>query len=507
MKNISIIFIVIAAMLTSCSKQHKNSLNKIFNPTNLPPQYFEIDIAKDTTLITKNGCIVKIASGSLQSKTNPVKLEIKEALKIEDILLAGLITKSGNDILSSAGMVYINGLNENEVTIKKAIQILVPTKSYNPEMQIYKGVKEDNNKIDWQAPTPLPPSNIAKQISVGEQIFKNNCSNCHKLEQDYTGPSLLGVTYRRPKKWLYEFTRNPAGTNDKYAECLKQTWQPIIMTAYPNLNNQLLDSLYAYIKSETDKSPKPNITDWATCCDSCVKYQIELAKLENKKTNLQTEQNNYYENQTTTTLQNVDIDSSTFFNTGNTVADFYTIDVDVMGWYNLDVLIKLNKNSVESDVIVKINDTENYIVGLVIPSYKIFVDGIKSSKGNYTFSYNDKPTITLPQNVICNVIAYRFKGDKILFAKSDFASTYSNTITLHFDEINKENLKNEFSKLLLNAKVEEVKVEEIKNEKEINNVVQQIDSLQKNYPKGCNCTYGTADSSSPMPNTGRSYLK
>ena len=111
MKNIFYFFIMLP-FLFGCNK--KTNLNSILNEKNLPPQLFNIDITKDTTLITLNGCLVKIPAGSLQSTTNPVKIIIKEALKIEDILLAGLITKSGNDILSSAGMVYINGLNRSE---------------------------------------------------------------------------------------------------------------------------------------------------------------------------------------------------------------------------------------------------------------------------------------------------------------------------------------------------------------------------------------------------------
>ena len=90
----------------------------------------------------------------------------------------------------------------------------------------------------------------------GEELFKANCANCHKPDQDYTGPKLQGVRERIPDAdWLYKWVANPAGTNDPYATKLKVTWKPIIMTAYPNLKKADIDAIIDYVYAY--KAPVP----------------------------------------------------------------------------------------------------------------------------------------------------------------------------------------------------------------------------------------------------------
>jgi mono/diheme cytochrome c family protein len=81
----------------------------------------------------------------------------------------------------------------------------------------------------------------------GEALFKANCSNCHKPDQDFTGPALKGAKGREPEPgWVYKWVANPAGTSDAYATALKDKWKPTVMTAFPQLKKEEIDAILKY---------------------------------------------------------------------------------------------------------------------------------------------------------------------------------------------------------------------------------------------------------------------
>src|SRR5579859_6982625 len=82
--------------------------------------FFTIDPTHDTSLITPKGAKMAIAAGSFEG-TGPVRLEVKEAYTIGDILAGGLVTTSKGQLLSSGGMIYINAADGKAVKIGKPI--------------------------------------------------------------------------------------------------------------------------------------------------------------------------------------------------------------------------------------------------------------------------------------------------------------------------------------------------------------------------------------------------
>src|SRR5436189_139488 len=98
MRYLPIAFLFFISFLLNCKTRDEKSPknittiaeNNILNENNLPRQVFMIDLEKDNSLITKSGVIVQIPKGSLQSDKNPVSIEIKEAIDMKDIFLAGL---------------------------------------------------------------------------------------------------------------------------------------------------------------------------------------------------------------------------------------------------------------------------------------------------------------------------------------------------------------------------------------------------------------------------------
>ena len=61
------------------------------NNSQLPSNFVTVQPGKDTVIRTAGGAIITIQDGTF---TKPVKLEIKEAYSMADILLGGLVTES-----------------------------------------------------------------------------------------------------------------------------------------------------------------------------------------------------------------------------------------------------------------------------------------------------------------------------------------------------------------------------------------------------------------------------
>lgn len=147
---ISVLICLVIFMACSENKKKESSVVRlesnsgILSEKNLPKQIFTIDINTDNSLITGSGVIVQIPKGSLTSDKNPVEIEIQEALTMKDIFLAGLQTRSDGAALSSAGMIYINARSGYQVRFKEKLKVMVPTKNYNPDMQVYEGVKDSS---------------------------------------------------------------------------------------------------------------------------------------------------------------------------------------------------------------------------------------------------------------------------------------------------------------------------------------------------------------------------
>ena len=90
----------------------------------------------------------------------------------------------------------------------------------------------------------------------GEALFKANCANCHKPDQDFTGPALKGARDREPSKdWAVGWVHSPSGTNDVYAVALKSKWKPTIMTSFPNLKPADINAVLDYADKYTPPAP------------------------------------------------------------------------------------------------------------------------------------------------------------------------------------------------------------------------------------------------------------
>ncbi|WP_018341943.1 c-type cytochrome [Cytophaga aurantiaca] len=111
---------------------------------------------------------------------------------------------------------------------------------------------------------PIIEQHVSEQIDfeprheAGEQLFKENCKSCHKIHEVSVGPALLGVTERRPRKWIYAFIKNSSALinkGDTMAVNLYNKYNKNIMTSFPSFTKAEIDSILIYIESSSRPVP------------------------------------------------------------------------------------------------------------------------------------------------------------------------------------------------------------------------------------------------------------
>jgi hypothetical protein len=197
----------------------------------LESQKFTINTSADTVIETEGGIVMYVPAGSfLDDKgnevTGEVEFEVKEALNTEQILQAGLSSMSGDKLLESAGMFYVNARKDGKtvhINPDKGIYTEVPTDKVKPNMQLFEGQRMTDGSIDWINPTPLekfltpvdinsldfyPPKYESKltelKQNVSDKKYKdslyysfaweneNKNNDCLRLKQIYIGDSKYG---------------------------------------------------------------------------------------------------------------------------------------------------------------------------------------------------------------------------------------------------------------------------------------------------------------------------
>jgi len=96
----------------------------------------------------------------------------------------------------------------------------------------------------------------AQSAAEGAALFKQKCTSCHALNQKVVGPALKGISDRRSEEWLIKWIKNSQAmiaSGDPEAVALYKEYNEAAMTAFPELSDDNIKSILAYIKEEGDK--------------------------------------------------------------------------------------------------------------------------------------------------------------------------------------------------------------------------------------------------------------
>jgi mono/diheme cytochrome c family protein len=483
----------ISIFLIACNS-NRASFPKFLNKDSLPSQLFTINNEKDTSLNTLNGAIIKIAKGSFS--TENVKLEVKEAYTIPQMILAGLTTQSDGKPLSSGGMIYINSVDKG-VSIKKPINVSIPTNSFDNKMQLYKGEEKDG-KIDWVDPESL------YNIEEGKRIYESNCVSCHALNKILTAPQMFGTESRGPwrdKKELYKFIKSPARyiPTTHYTECLQHMYGQI-MPSFPGLTLNDVNNIYDYIRMEELRSGfKDNNIN---CEDSCRVYDSlnavlkgkinEAEDLKNEINNANGSRINYQRKGVEPRVENGTIpkvapDKILVATEERTL--LYKFDITSFGWYNIDKLLDSNYKEVTLEVNVDETLTKEVDVFIAIPKLKVFNQAGRLDNGRSFGFFTRDGKINLNPGTKVIVFVLGEYNREIIFDYKEFLSQDINQINLLPKVISKENFKQVVKTMNIDDLTMEANkvsgVEELDLAKKT--IAEMQSSISTFRPKNCPC--------------------
>ncbi|MEO8146987.1 MAG: c-type cytochrome [Bacteroidia bacterium] len=166
----AILTIFLMLILTNCNN-NKTSLtdtvklqpNDPFKNTIVPSESFDIDAKKDNVVEGNNGTVLVFPKGCFKNSKGEiveenVKVELSEALTLDQMILSNLTTTSNGKQLETDGMIYFNATaNGAQLSINKdiPIHIEIPTNEKKPGMMAYKGVRDEKGNMNWMEPKEL----------------------------------------------------------------------------------------------------------------------------------------------------------------------------------------------------------------------------------------------------------------------------------------------------------------------------------------------------------------
>ena len=496
----------LCVVFSHCS-QPGQSVARLFRPDSLPSFLADIDITKDTILHTPGGGMLTIPANALQAGgATRVKLVVKEAFRLSDIIRAGLLTVSDNRTLSSGGMIDIEAAAGQTVTITKAISVHIPTPVLDKNMQLYKGVPDKNGNLNWTDPQPLPANPQLTKLDLSRQLFQSHCASCHGIGRDGTGPDLAYIALLRDKKWLFHFTKNSLqllASGEPYANCLYEQRNKTPMPLFPNLADADLDALYSFIDNESARLGLPLPSDHdKKCADSCAVYLRQKTKLLRRRQQLVKDNGPAVNWDKKFPIPDTfpDIIPDTVIVPGDTIrkvtptdfqSEYYQFNITTFGWYNIDILLKGVDGVKESELIVRLRGEYRSQVNLflAIPSARVFQRGgpLEGQADTYGF-YATNGKILLPQGVKALLLAMGEQEGKLVFSMLSFQITEKQSIELTPVPITKKEMNAQLRALDLQEIT--IQAQNSKNAAAVRTTDTRLRNIDHLKPRNCDCNCG-----------------
>lgn len=93
----------------------------------------------------------------------------------------------------------------------------------------------------------------AAAVAAGDALFKNNCAQCHAVNDKVVGPALAGIDKRRPISWVVSWVHNSSKvivSGDEYAVKLFNDNGKQQMPAFPQLSDKEIKNIVAWVTSQ-----------------------------------------------------------------------------------------------------------------------------------------------------------------------------------------------------------------------------------------------------------------
>ncbi|MDO7884048.1 c-type cytochrome [Hymenobacter cheonanensis] len=107
----------------------------------------------------------------------------------------------------------------------------------------------------------------AAAIAEGDALFKNNCAQCHAVNDKVVGPALASITKRRTIAWIVSWVHNSSkviASGDEYAVKLFEDNGKQQMPAFPQLSDKEIKSIMAWVTSQEGNGPSSGVSPSGT---------------------------------------------------------------------------------------------------------------------------------------------------------------------------------------------------------------------------------------------------
>lgn len=403
---------------SSLPKDTMKSIANIFRHFEKKPQVYSLSQNRDTTIVGVEGTSISVKANSFISEktvetiTGNIQLEVREYYQIDDIILAGLSTTSGNELLETGGMIHITAKADGENCILKKDEVLeigFPWSDKKDAMEMFYG-EWSGDRIEWEPSIkePLPPEEDRNVFFIvedmpefpgGEPALRQHIAKNMKYPAEAAKNGFQGRVY-------VSFIVDTAG---------RVTNPQIARSIHPSLDREairIVRSLPAWKPGR--QRGKPVNVSYAVP----IHFFLENAEMTNEEFESKVNDDNFHE----TTVTDV---------------NRYVFSAARLGWINCDRFLRNTISSTGFSVLI--DDTQNSIVNIVFHKYKTIMRGtVKSNR--VTFS-------NVPLGEKITIVAFKVADDKIFLAVKETVITDKEETELDFQPVTKSLLKKEIEKL------------------------------------------------------------
>jgi len=491
-RNVSIIFLLISMFSCNTSQDKEQSEQKtmtiedrvLYPKTTLSPlfdslrpaiQTFTIKGDQDTLLVGKNGTTLTILKNTFVNSygqpVTTVTIDLVEVNSIADIIQANLQTTSGDKILQTGGMFFIDAKENNNslaVAEGKSIYVEVKANFKDPQMKIFDGNFDDKGRIDWTITGNLENNLIPIPLSLVD--FHKCDFECafSKKQIDYLSNPKFENTYIATR----EFEDRCCAMNVATCDWFNGLSQKFLDIYTNNIDKPLFysDSLVVAHLAENykDKIDTTKKFNWDEISWTTYMFQF-FTQLKNQRLTNTINFENLGITEKTTTEELISkgysaSDADKFialFKTRKQILKSretekqtsqlasYSFSINKLGWINVDMFID-DKNTEPSNFLVHIKskDTLDFIsVSLVIPSYNVAVFSIHNDGNLYSFTKKNDGYRTLPVGQDAIIVAFSYKDNKPYFGKQKIKIPKEGQIGLTLTASTEQTIKQDIKKL------------------------------------------------------------
>ncbi len=87
------------------------------------------------------------------------------------------------------------------------------------------------------------------KAKTGEKIFTEKCTQCHKLDERYTGPALRDITIRRTPEFILNQILNPEEMTKRHPEVKKMLATYATQMTFQNVTEDDAKAILEYFRS------------------------------------------------------------------------------------------------------------------------------------------------------------------------------------------------------------------------------------------------------------------